>query len=313
MGNRIFGFGTAAVDFRIFTAEMGLDYKDKLLAQRISVFGGGATANCLVQVARLGGKAAWLGKLGNDWIGLKIIEQLEQEGVDCSGVVQTSDQCSPFNVAVYAGKRGRRIGGFLLPNSLSALSDSDIASLCKPLRAGDWMIVEVGEIPLEDILNLCRLSKAAGAKLMIDVDLDPIRQCDGSPQLVTALFGLADILVPNRAAVESIYSGMSSGALAEKMAKRHGVMTVVTAGEDGVYFCKPESGPIHQKSYAINVVDTVGAGDAFHGGLLYALAQGWPIERAVDLGARCGAENCNAFGARNGMPTQLDLGIGSEI
>jgi len=309
MGNRIFGFGTAAVDFRIFTAEMGLDYKDKLLAQRISVFGGGATANCLVQVARLGGKTAWLGKLGNDWIGRKIIEQLELEGVDCSGIVQTPDQCSPFNVAIYAGERGRRIGGFLLPNSLSALTDSDIALLCKPLRTEDWMIVELGEIPLEDTLNFCRLSKAAGAKLMIDVDLDPIRQCNGSPQLVTALFGLADILVPNRTTVESIYTGMSSGALAEKMAKTHGVMTVVTAGEDGVYFCKPESSPKHQKAYAINVVDTVGAGDAFHGGLLYALAQGWPIEKAVDLGARCGAENCKSFGARNGMPTNSDLEI----
>jgi sugar/nucleoside kinase (ribokinase family) len=289
---------------------MGIDYKDKLLAKRISVFGGGATANCLVQAARLGGKAAWLGKLGNDWIGRKIIEQLEQEGVDCSGVVQTPDQCSPFNVAVYAGEQERRIGGFLLPNSLSAISDSDMESFCRHPREGDWMLVEVGEIPFEDILKFCRLSKAVGVKLMIDIDLDPLRQCNGSTKLIDTLFDLADILVPNRAAVESIYSDMPSGALAEEMAKTHGVMTIVTAGEDGVYFCTPESSSIHQKPYSVDVVDTVGAGDAFHGGVLYALAEGWPIERAVDLGARCGAENCKAFGARTGMPTQSDLGIG---
>ena len=70
----VYGFGSAAVDFRIRTADYGDLYKDKLLAQTWAEMGGGAVANFLSQVSRLGVKTSFLGKLGNDVIGKRIIE-----------------------------------------------------------------------------------------------------------------------------------------------------------------------------------------------------------------------------------------------
>ncbi|MBQ4298376.1 MAG: carbohydrate kinase, partial [Clostridia bacterium] len=69
----VYGFGTAAVDFRIRTADFGDLYKDKLLAQTCAEMGGGALANFLSQVSRLGGRTAFLGKLGRDPMGEKIV------------------------------------------------------------------------------------------------------------------------------------------------------------------------------------------------------------------------------------------------
>ena len=95
----IFGFGSAALDFRIRTADLGPEYRAKLLARETALLGGGAVANALVQVSRLGGDAAFLGKLGGDWIGERIVAGLESEGVDCSATIMDPMECSPFNVA----------------------------------------------------------------------------------------------------------------------------------------------------------------------------------------------------------------------
>lgn len=307
--SKIFGFGTAAIDFRITTAEMGSGYKEKLLAQKTEVFGGGATANCLVQVVRLGGNAYWLGKLGDDWIAKKILEQLEREGIRCSGAIQDPDSCSPFNVAIYAGENKRRIGGFLLPNSLSNLKKEDIEVFCSQIEEGNWIIVEIGEVPLDWTLEFCMAAKACSAKIMIDVDLDPIRQCLGSNEIIQRIFNCAEILVPNRSTVEPMYPDLPPGKLVEKMAREYGTIVVVTAGEDGAYYSRQGSSFVHKQAVQVEVVDSVGAGDAFHGGLLFALSEGLSLEDAVELGVRCGTENCKAFGARTGMSTRSDMGL----
>jgi sugar/nucleoside kinase (ribokinase family) len=307
---RIFGFGTAAIDFRLFTADMGRDYSDKLLSQRTEVHGGGSSANCLVQIARLGGRAAWLGKLGYDWIGERILEQLQGEGVDCSGVIRDPGYCSPFNVVVFAGEGRRRVGGFLVPNILGELSRGDIDRLASRIEAGEWVTVEIGEIPLDLTLAFCLAVKKRGAVLLIDIDLDPVAQCGGSIETVRKICECADILVPNRSALSSLFSGFPPSVLVQRIADSFRTVAVITCGEEGAYFCKPGARAMHQEAFATEVVDTVGAGDAFHGGLLFALARRWSLEEAVRLGARCGAFNCRGFGGRAGMPRAADLDLG---
>jgi sugar/nucleoside kinase (ribokinase family) len=155
----VIGFGTATLDYRIRTADFGVGYTDKLLAREIEVLGGGAIANCLVQAARLGGSAIWLGKLGRDRLAERIVAFLEAEGIDCSRVIYDPSLSSPFNLAVYAGEQRRRVGGYLLANSMAGLSEEDITNLAFSVKPGDWVIAEIGEIPLEAVLLFCRLVK----------------------------------------------------------------------------------------------------------------------------------------------------------
>lgn len=54
-------------------------------------------------------------------------------------------------------------------------------------------------------------------------------------------------------------------------------------------------------------VDTTGAGDAFHGGFLYALLQGEKIETSMEIGCAVAALGCRALGARTGLPTREEL------
>lgn len=309
---RIFGFGSATLDFRINTADFGDSYRDKLLARETKVFGGGAAANCLVQVARLSRKAvgwsmrpAWLGKLGRDCIGDGIVSGLEEEGVDCSAALRDATVCSPFNVAVYA--EWRRVGGYLLPNALGTLTPGEVDQLVFVPEPGDWCIVEIGEIPLDSVHGFCRTAHARGVHLVVDVDLDPQRQCVGDPSLIGATLRCADVLAPNRAALRSLYGEIGAPELVDALLAEYGVSVVITSGEDGAYYRDPGQPARHVPAIPVDVVDTVGAGDAFHGGLLYALSRGETLADAVLLGTRCGAAACLKFGARTSMPTMEEL------
>ena len=309
-GQRVHGFGTAALDFRIRTADLGADYRDKLLAREELVLGGGAVAHCLVQVARLGGRAQWLGKLGTDWIGDRILADLAAEGVDCARVLRTARHCSPFNVAVYAD--GRRVGGYLLPNSLKALTEAEAQELAAAVAPGEWAVVEIGEIPLGVTRSFCEAVRAGGARFMVDVDLDPVAQCVGTTAEFDAVCRLADVLTPNCGAMRSIYPGLVPDELAQRMAADYGVTTVVTAGSEGAYACEPRGSVTHVPADAVDVIDTVGAGDAFHGGLLSALSRGRELSEALALATRCGAAACAAFGARSGMLRAGEAGPGDR-
>lgn len=304
----IYGFGSAALDFRIIVADLGPNYRDKLLARKTNVLGGGSVANCLVQIARLGGHAFWLGKLGNDWIGNKIIEMFRQEKVNTSHIITDSTLCSPFNVAIYTENQNKRIGGFLVPNSLTELTDEEIILLASYINQNDWVIVEIGEIPLNTTLKFCREVKKRKGNLVIDVDLDPVKQCIGAVEEAEEIFSISDFLVPNFYALQTLYSPyLSADNLAKTLADEYKTTTIITVGADGVFYCQPGGLPCHHKAFETNVVDTVGAGDSFHGGLLYGLANGRSLSAAIKLGSYCAALKCQRFGAREGMPTSKEL------
>ena len=298
---RLFGLGTATLDFRITTADLGADYRAKLLARETLVLGGGAIANSLHQAAILGTSTQWLGRLGKDSVGRRIMSDLTDCRVAADLVVLDDEGISPFNVAVYAGENRRRVGGFLLPNCLAEIAEADIDYWCQAFRAGDWCLVEIGEIPLPRVLAFCRRIRDLEVRVVLDVDLDPILQCKGgSPELVADLVGCCDILLPNYEAMQSLYPNLGPEEMTGGIHQDYGCSVALTAGPAGCFYTDRGS-VTRRKPPDVEVVDTVGAGDAFHGGFVWALMNGAGLSEAVDTGNACGAANCRVFGAREGM------------
>ena len=300
----VYGFGSVAVDFRIVTADFGKDYTQKLLAKETFSLPGGATSNALTQVARLGGKAVSLCKLGEDNVGDKIVDALTKENIDCSKIIRDKLVLSPFNVAVYAGENKRRVGGFLLPNALKEITKEDVDFFTENFKKGDYLLTEIGEIPLDIILYICKKAKEKGVKVVLDVDLDPITQCGSTKDLVDEIFKTVSILIPNRDSLVSIFPDMDEIEMAKKLKEIYNVLTVITMGSFGTCYAIPGHDEVYvQKAFKINAVDTIGAGDSFHGSLVYALSLNKPIENAVIFASKCAAINCTAFGATTAMPT----------
>jgi 2-dehydro-3-deoxygluconokinase len=299
---KICGFGSAAVDIRITTADYGDGYRDKLLAHDALWTGGGSTANFLTQVSRLGGKATWFGKLGNDLIGTIILDLLKKENIDISYVLIEKDAISPFNLAIYAGAEKRRIAGYLLPNCLNNITEKDIEFYLDGVETDDWILVEIGEIPLPICLSFAEKAKIKGAHIVIDVDLDPIKQTCGTVEEIEALFGICDVLIPNINSLKTLFPDQSIEEIAIGKLSRFKKTVILTLGDKGAAYVEPSGSLVSVPGIKLkDVVDTVGAGDAFHGGVVYGLAMGMTLEDSVRLGNICGGVNCLTFGPREGM------------
>ena len=305
--SRIWGFGTAAIDIRIKTADYGKDYTEKLLAQENKWFGGGSTSNFLAQVVRLGGEAGWLGKLGMDKIGSYIRGMLEDEGIDCGTIIVDSDAVSPFNVAVYAGDGMRRVGGFLLPNCMRTLTEQNLTALCGKIAPDDWVLIEVGEIPVPVCAQMALMVSEKGAHVVVDVDLDPIKQCGATPEDIAALFAACEYIMPNVAAMRSLYPSGNAEEIAKALYDTYQRTVIVSMGEAGSALYDKRGIFAVIQSVKVDAVDTVGAGDAFHGGVVFGLSKHLPVEQAMLLGNICGAHNCKTFGTRDGMLRREEL------
>ena len=147
-------------------------------------------------------------------------------------------------------------------------------------------------------MKLARWGKRVGA--LISFDIGSIRN-DVSP-----IFPFVDHLV-----VADAYALPFTGARSAKQAIRRLtsqcpgsiVVTQGTKGSTGL-----EKGEfIHHASYKVDVVDTTGAGDAFHVGYLFALLKGYDMADRLKFGAAAAALKCTKAGGRAGMPTLSQL------
>jgi len=208
---------------------------------------------------------------------------------------------------VYAGVQCRRVGGYLIPGSLAALSEGEAAALAETVRPGDWAVVEIGEIPLERVLEFCRQASEKDARLAADVDLDPLRQCGADRRVVAEIFRHQELIMANHDALQSLYDFPTARALTQHLGKIFRTKTVISAGAEGCHYSELGDSTEHLPAIPVKVVDPVGAGDAFHGGLLYALAEGRDFLESLEIARRCAAMNCLRFGAREGMPNREEL------
>jgi sugar/nucleoside kinase (ribokinase family) len=76
----------------------------------------------------------------------------------------------------------------------------------------------------------------------------------------------------------------------------------------------PVEGPIHQPAFAVEVVDTTGAGDVYHGAYLYAYLQDWPVRQCLAFAAATAALKSRELGGRAGIPKrpEVDAFLGDD-
>jgi sulfofructose kinase len=91
-----------------------------------------------------------------------------------------------------------------------------------------------------------------------------------------------------------------------RMREQTGAWLAVTCGGEGVYWL--DDGQVrHLPAFEVEVVDTLAAGDVFHGALALALAERRPIEAALPFAAAAAAIKCTRFGGRDGIPNRAEV------
>jgi fructokinase len=248
---------------------------------------GGAVFNFAAHAARLGHQIFFVSAVGDDERGRRALERTTALGLSTRYVSTTSEAPTGI-VTVTVAADGQPSFVIHRPAAYDAaqLSDEELAELVA-VRP-DW--VTFGTLQQTDprARELVRRASEAlpGARRFYDVNL---RRDSYTPDLVDELLAAADVVKLNEDEARQLSPGLSIEQFCRQRARRHGWQAVcVTRGAAG---CSVLIGGEFRSSpgYKVEVVDSVGAGDAFSAAFLHGLFLGWDPDRTADFANRVGA------------------------
>lgn len=236
---------------------------------------GGAPANVLAAVARLGGTAAFIGKVGDDMHGKLLKETLEKENIDVRGMIEDPDYFT--TLAFVALKNGERSFSFARkPGADTQLRKEEI-----PLEVlRDTRIFHCGSLSLTDepargaTMYAVEEAKKAGALISYDPNYRPLLWSseEEAKKYMRSMIPYADIMKISDEETELLTDHSDPKEAAQALIDQGVGCVVVTLGKDGALL-KTKNIEVQEKGRECKVVDTTGAGDSFWGGLLYQFAK----------------------------------------
>lgn len=281
--------GIATLDYIYGVAALPSEGR-KYRASALEVQGGGIAANAAVAIARLGAKAGLLTRLGDDMTGDTIRSELRREGVDLNASQAATGRRSPVSAIMVDGAGERMIVSYADPG-MQAEPDW----LPSSLPTGTSAVL--GDTRWEEgSLCLLRMAREAGIPAVLDGDRKP-----ADPALLAAASHVAFSEIGL-----SEQTGLADPCMALASFTPGCCWMAVTAGGRGVWMI--EHGQItHVPAFEVDVVDTLGAGDVWHGALALALAEHQPEFAAVRFANAAAAIKCTRFGGRKGAPTRAEV------
>jgi sulfofructose kinase len=266
----------------------------KVSASDFIITGGGCAANAALTVARLGGRAAFAGPLGGDAdaVSNRILADLKAEGVDCSGVQRAVAGSASVSLILLdrtgektiATRRGAGLGQ-VLPHYPEAL-----------VKNADAVLVD-NRFP-EFVTALCRAAQARKIPLVVDLDQA------GKPD--DPLFALGTHVIASSEALRATTGLEDLAAALKHLAKHVTRFVAATDGPNGVIWL--EDGGLRQMpAFKVQAIDSLAAGDAFHGAFTLGLAEGRDLADALRFASATAALKCTRFGGAAGAPQRAEL------
>lgn len=270
---------------------------------------GGAPANVAVGIARLGGKSAFIGRVGDDPFGRFMYKTLVDERVDVRQM-RLDPAHRTSTVVVDLDDHGERSFTFMVrPSADLFLEPADLPSF----SAGEWLHVCSIALSVEPsrsaTFQAMKAIREAGGYVSFDPNIRPdlwpdenvLRRCLEQALQSADVVKLSVEELAFLTANEQVNAGLE--ALMQRCPAR---LVLVTQGKEGV-IAWHEGSVKHYPATPVQCVDTTGAGDAFVAGLLYGLAAGQDLTPVIALAQRCGALATTAKGAMTALPWQHDL------
>lgn len=286
--------GVAFLD-NVFEAELPTSNDSKTFASDYRQFGGGMAATASVSVVRLGGKSALWGRVGNDEAGERIRNGLTRRGVQTDSLRHIDGAQSPVS-SVVIGANGARQAVVFPGRNL----DSNPNWL--PLeRIADTSAVLVDARWPEAAMAVLERAHANHIPAILDADIgpDPVPRelVELASHVIFSLPGLAQF-----ADTSDIEAGLHKAREASE------AVVGVTAGSGGFYWLDLESGETrHLPALEIEAIDTLGAGDVFHGAFALAIGEEKPIEEAARFANAAAGLKCTRSGGRDAIPTRAEV------
>jgi sugar/nucleoside kinase (ribokinase family) len=249
----------------------------------------GGAVSCATAARRAGAAVGLCTLLGDDLGSQVVAEHCEREGIDLAPTARMHRRV--IGITTVFNFDGDRSFVTHVPRQ-PAGEPPDLARWGDVLRTYQpaWCYVHAGP----GIADFLRGAREQGCRTLLDVTLGT---ADRSARDVIACIELADIFVPNQAEL-ALLTGTDRPESAISAAAQWGTPVVVKCGADGAVIAGPDGiVPVTEGVAAIEVADLTGAGDAFAGAMVAALARGARLPQAVIAGNRAGSDAVTRLGA----------------
>jgi ribokinase len=270
---RIAVVGSANIDLTTFTDRFPKP-GETIFGQRFDLGFGGKGANQAVAARLCGADVFMVARVGSDLFGPATIENFREQGIDTTHVKPVQGLSSGVAPIFVEPNGQNRI--LVVKGANDALKPADIDAAAETLKAADCIVLQF-ETPLETVYYTIQFARKQGIRCILNPA--PAQSVDR-----TALKDL-DYFVPNESEAEAISErsvrNVGEAKACAKDLLAHGIRRVIiTLGANGSLLASPDESQ-HVLPFAVNSVDSSGAGDAFIGSFAVFLAEGVPEKEAV--------------------------------
>lgn len=261
---------------------------------------GGKGANQAVAAGRLGANVQFIAAVGNDDLGKKFKQQLQNDHIDTRSVSIIDqentgvafilvNQQGENQIAIYAGANAA-----VIPKYLDQFTDD--------ITKADAILMQL-ETPLATVEQAAKLAKQNNTQVI----LNPAP----AQKLSDELLAHVDIITPNETEAEyltgiKIITEQDAQQSAQLLHDKGIHTVIITLGSRGAWVSHAQNGVI-VPGFSVKAVDTIGAGDTFNGMLVTALLEGKDLKEAVYYAHAAGALSVTKSGAQSSVPSRKEV------
>jgi ribokinase len=274
---------------------------ETLQGDSLRTFPGGKGANQAFAAARMGGRVAMIGQVGNDSFAALLLESLRSAGVDTAKVGVTDGSSGTAMILVLPNGENAIV---ISPGANATLTPSEAAPRLVDLTAGSLLLCQL-EIPLDTVAESLAAAKRKGATTI----LDP------APAHADCLAMLRDVdfLTPNETEAlqllgrgGTIDNDSQAQQVGRELQQRGAATVVLKLGSRGCCIVSKEISTV-VSSFEVSAVDTTAAGDTFNGAFACALDQKRTVLEAARFANAAGALSVTRPGAQSSVPTRGEV------
>jgi len=256
---------------------------------------GGNALNATIGIARLGARASLCGPMGDagEMASRFIFEKLAEEGIDTSHLVHMPGLVTPISAIMIDASGERTIVTFRDPELWKV-----------KLAPADVLLADCDAILVESrcasfCTELCAEALRRGIPVVVDID----RQMSRSEGMLTA----ASHLVFSSEQLQETAGVADDAEALKKMAKLTPAFLAGTRGPRGTIWLDTDGELQETPAFPVHTVDTLGAGDIFHGAFTVALTEGMDVREALRFASAAAALKCTRFGGPFAAPNRAEV------
>jgi sulfofructose kinase len=292
----VLGLGVTTVDDLLYVRTFPVaDTKVRILRREQQC--GGLTATALVAAARLGSRCMYAGMLGPDPLSAFVHTRLGEEDIDLSQVIFDAAAHPLHATVIVETERPTRTILYGVEAVTGASAQGPAEEVIRSCR-----VLFVDPYGLPGMIRAAAIARAAGIPVVGDFE-------NPAPPEEPALLQLVDHLIISDAFASELSGERDAAQAARALFGPQHAVVAVTCGDAGAWYVSGDRPGVaeHVPAYRVQVVDTTGCGDVFHGAYAAALAEGMATAARMRFASAAAALKATRPGGQQGIPRRAEV------